>query len=996
MPDNTEAPSAFAVPPALRPWIHWRFKRFWLLVAVLAYILAGFFLVPWIVERVLVGVFEDTGRKASVAEVRSNPFTLTLELQDFTLRDTDGETLFVFDRLFTDFQASSLFRWAWTFKLIRLEGAHPFEERFAGTDTRLLRLLADLAADEDGAETPPEAEEPPPRAIIQRLEVTDARLSVTDRPTDNFTAEFGPITVEVDDVRTLPDHAGRQVVVFQLNDSDRVEWQGDLQLVPFRSTGRMSLTGASLPQTRRFLAYYLPFEPDLDRVTGRFDYEVALVEDGFDLALTNAGLEVDGLTLTMDSGGPPVLSLDTVRAAGGRLDLLDSSAALEALDLGGLTLRAALREDGSLSLLDLLPEAFTEPGTDDNGSPPTATTAPWSVSLARLGLEGGRIELEDRTTEPDLAVALEGPALTLEGLDLADGTVMPLTATATLSSGGRLAFDGGLTLFPDLAAEGRLELGEVAVAVAQPYVNPFLRVRLQAGTLDLAGDLAHGPDQPLALAGSLSIDDFDLGDAVREERLVAWERLALDRFEADLGENRVDTSVLAFEGLYGRFHIAEDLSTNLGDLLVVSPAAPDAPGDPSGTGSGPVAGLPAITVGGVSLDAAALDFSDLSLPLPFETSIRSLAGDVSTLSTTSEKPASVSMEGQVNEYGLARIEGEINAWDPTANTDITMVFRNLEISRLSPYTIQFAGYAIEEGRLDMDLGYVLDQRQLAGDNNIVIREMRLGDKVDHPDAGSLPLGLAVALLKDSEGIIDLDVPVEGDLDNPEFRIGGVIWQAIGNLITKAVTAPFRLLGSLVGVDSEDFGVMAFAPGRTDISPPDREKLVKLGEAMLERPELVVEVGGTWAPEADRSALQKQRVAARLSAWQEENPSDGSELSTARERRGLEALFAESFPGEALEPLQTTHSSPPADDPEGEGVLDEPAYLAALRDRLVAATAVEQAALEGLARERATAVLTTLREGQPEAELNATEVAPEAVEPAEDGTVPLELGVSAGD
>lgn len=977
------------MPQGLKPWLHWRFKRFWVLVAALVYTLAGFFLTPWVVEKVLVGTFADTGRTATVTEIRTNPFVFTMDMTGFELQDTDDVRLLTFDRLFVDLQASSLFRWALTFKSIRLEAPHPYEERFEGADTRLVRLLSDLAATEDGA--PPE-DEPPPRAIIQHLEVVDARFSVIDRPAGDFEGDIGPITIVVEDVRTLPDHTGRQVVSVDVTEHDRLTWQGDLQLVPFRSSGAVEFTGADLENTRRYLDYFLPFDPDFDRFESRFRYATSLVDGELDFRVSDLAVAVEGLSLVMDAGGVPVVTLDGFQAEGGAFDLLENAARVDRIDLQGLGVRAALREDGSLSLLDLVPPMLAPSApTDATPTPEPATGRPLSLNIGQINLAGSSADLEDRNTDPVAAVGVRDLAASVTDLDLEDGTAMPTKLSFSLASGGRLAFEGAATAFPAPEVTGRLDIEDLALAVAQPYLNPFLRVRLVDGALDLAGDLRHAPDQLLTLQGELGVTDFELHDGGRDERLAAWAQLDLDRFEAnvtDLENLEVNTSILEFQGLYGRLHIAEDLSTNVGDLLVQAPS--DTPSDAGGG-----AGLPPITVGGIRLDDAALDFSDFSLPLPFEAAIRAMDGDISTLSTVSTEPATVGLEGQVNEYGLARINGEINAWDPTQRTDITMVFRNLEIARLSPYTIQFAGYAIEEGRLDMDLGYRLNERQLQGDNSIVIREMQLGEKVDHPDAGSLPLGLAVALLKDADGVIDLDVPVEGDLDNPEFRIGGVIWKAIGNLITKVVTAPFRLLGNLVGVDSEDFGILAFQPGRSDLSPPDREKLVKLAEAMGQRPELTLEVGGSWVPDADRQALQASGAEAAIDAWLEANPGPEDELSTDRERRALEALFAQHAPAEPLETLQAEFSTPPADDPEGDPVLDEPAYLARLRERNIDAVIVTEADLQALARERAAAVIEGLRATQPEAELPVTEVDPEPAEAAEDGSVPLELGVSAG-
>jgi hypothetical protein len=369
-----------------------------------------------------------------------------------------------------------------------------------------------------------------------------------------------------------------------------------------------------------------------------------------------------------------------------------------------------------------------------------------------------------------------------------------------------------------------------------------------------------------------------------------------------------------------------------------------------------------------------------------------MAGEISTLATGSSEPARVNLEGQVNEYGLARIEGELNAWAPTDLTDIEMTFRNLEVARLSPYTVQFAGYEVAEGRMDLDLNYRVLQQQLQGDNQIVVREMTLGEKIDHPDAGSLPLGLAIALLKDSEGVIDIAVPVEGDLNDPEFRIGGVIWRALGNLISKVVTAPFRLLGNLVGVESEDFGRMEFPAGRADLLPPDREDLAKLGEAMLERPELALTVAGLASPALDRPALQEERLERlleeRLAA------AGGGEGSLDADRRALEDLFAEQLPGESLDTLRAAHTTAAAEGSEDAPAFDETAYRAELRERLARAQPVDDAELLALADARAGSVAAALLEAQPGlAGRVVTQTSALMDDESEEDYVPLELGVS---
>jgi hypothetical protein len=975
--DQQQTDSRFKA--ALKPWLHWKRKRFWALFAILAYTLLGFLAVPWFVERTAINEFAAQGRTASAERVSANPFLLTLRAEGFELRDDDDTLILSYDDYLWNFQLSSLFRWAWTFKEVTIKGLYIHEERFGGLDTRYNRLIESFKPAEESVDY--KASSGTPRIIIELFRMENGRFSLSDHVAGDFEGTFGPISVEISNLRTLPDHSGNQTVSISTALGGTVEWQGDIRFQPFASSGSFNISGQSLDDAFRYADYFLPFLVSDGQSEITFDYDFVFEAEGPRLALQNIEASFHETRVVPDGEDQPVFSSSLIELHGGEIHWPGNTVSIEAIQVSDPDLRITLDDTGRLSLLDLLPP--TSQDTVDAAS--TSDAPPWQVALGRFDITGGTVRLRDETPDPAVELTLQDLRTGLSGIDIEDGTVMPLDTFFTLSSGGSLDFKGEITLLPGLSTHGQLVLEAVALPVAQPYLDPFVRIQLKSGTLGLDAELTSDGGSATELTGAMSIDGFEITDAVKQERLAAWNRMSIDHFELSLEGNSLQTSEVIFDQAYGRLHIAEDLSTNISDLLVATEASGD--DDQSAENH-------TISIGGIKLQDAALDFSDFSLPLPFEAAIRSLQGEISTLSTTSSEPASVSMEGQVNEYGLARIEGEINAWAFTEQTDISMTFRNLEMARLTPYTVQFAGYAIEAGRLDLDLDYALTDRQLQGANSIVIRELTLGEKVDHPDAGSLPLGLAVALLKDSEGVIDIDLPVSGDLDDPEFKIGGVVMKAIGNMITKLVTAPFRLLGNLVGIDSEDFGTLEFLPGRSNVSPPDREKLVKLAEAMQQRPELMLEVSGVYASGPDSQALQVQMAEAALEAREAELPEIGDELSTSRTRRALESLYLENNSADLLAAIQAENSVPESEEEGAEFVLDEPVYLNQLQDWLVEQQSVSESELLDLANARSAAVMEVLLTAQPETGLNAAEAEAKSVEVAEGDTVPMELAVKA--
>src|SRR5262249_9814172 len=196
-------------------------------------------------------------------------------------------------------------------------------------------------------------------------------------------------------------------------------------------------------------------------------------------------------------------------------------------------------------------------------------------------------------------------------------------------------------------------------------------------------------------------------------------------------------------------------------------------------------------------------YTDDSLPIPFSRSISKLSGGIDAFDTESSAPTQLNLAGQVGEYGSVKVSGTLRALDPLEQTNITASFKNLDMPGASAYAIRFAGRKVASGRLDVDMHYVLRNGMLDGDHKIVVRDFQLGEKVPYPDALNLPYDLAISLLKDSNGNINVDLPVEGDVNDPTFKISGIIMHALANLITQIVTSPFRLLGRLVGLgDSE--------------------------------------------------------------------------------------------------------------------------------------------------------------------------------------------------
>lgn len=592
-------------------------------------------------------------------------------------------------------------------------------------------------------------------------------------------------------------------------------------------------------------------------------------------------------------------------------------------------------------------------------------------------------------TGPTAPIAVSDIAFALDDFILAEGAASPVRLSARAELGGELAFDGELQIQPAFDLGGRLDVDGLAVALAEPFAQRFAHVRVDSGRLSGAGDLHTGPDDALTYAGSARLDELNIVERGNGEEVVGWQALSIDEIDFGLGARSLETSVIRIEQPTGRIFIAEDRSTNLGGLLVDRPA----PEEPA---TADEAEPFAMMIGGVAVEGGSIAFADLSVPLPFTTRVHKLNGSVSRLEAGQTEPSRVELEGQVGEYGEARINGELNPWNPVRNTKLDVVFENLDIPAFTPYAIPFAGRRIADGRMDLDLVYSIDEGRLEASNSVVLHDLQLGERIEHPDATSLPLGLAIALLKDSDGVINVDIPITGNLQDPEFAVGPIIRAALVDMLASIVSSPFSFLAGLVGGDAEALGTVEFAPGTMAIEPAQRERLDQLHKALNERPELALEVAGPYAPAADRPVLQRKQALALMRERLEEADIDvaSPELTAAETSATLEALYIEHYPQAALSEVRDRFTT-------DAGSSDTEFDAAGYREHLAAAVTQAQVItvddLEALAEARAKAVRAFILKGDTDTTIASDRVRRTGTISVEaDSTVTLEIDVAAAD
>ena len=964
-------------------------KILWVsLVGALAlYSLVGFVVVPWVAERILVSMSaERLAATTTVEDIRLNPFSLTLEVTGVDVIDADDRRLMSLGRLFVNLQANSLWQRMINLREVAVGELHLSYRRYDETDSNITRALErwNATASQDPEPAVEESTGELPRMLIADFRVEDASFAVTDDvPEIPVFTTVDSLDLSLQNLSTLPDGNADQSLTLVMGNGSQIRWNGSLSLAPIHSEGSLELLGPYPELAYSYLREQLPVRVERGWLSSGFDYEMSMSGQG-SVEVVVRGLDASLSDLELRTpAGERVALLPLIGVENAELHWPASTVSVQGVVMDAFELHVARLEDGSIDVLNLLPP--TPADTVSTQQPPAAGTepaTPWQVEVGQVTLSSWMLHASDMQPAEDVALDI-GINVSVNNLSNQPDAAFDVSADLALSSGGQIGSEGSLTVLPGFTYAGGVGIEAIALPVLQPYIAQYANVTLDSGVISVVGNVTTNAEGS-GFDGSLSLDSLAISDAVAQEALFGIGSLRIEEASVRAAaETSVNIGGILIEEPYARVEIEADSTTNLSRTLIVqedadaaSEAADGQEAEPTAETAAP---LPTILVDRIQVNNGSADFADWSLPLPFSVHMQSLAGDVSTISTNSTVPARVSLEGQVDDYGLASISGQLRPLDFASLTEIDMSFRNLDIPSMSPYVIKFAGRRIDDGAMDVDLAYRINDSQLDGDNSLVLRDLELGERVPHPDAMDLPLGLAIALLKDRNGVIDLAVPVTGDLGNPQFSYGSVIRTALANIITNIVTSPFRFLANLVGGgEDEDLGLVDFRPGRSDLAPPEREKLAQLASALVERPALLLTVAGVYDRAADTEALQEQfldrRIAQRMNpaadtplriddSQDNQDAADAASRGSAADAGGtgpavprtevLESMYGEANVADDeattlfLEDLRLQYTQ--------DEQFDELAYADALRTTLLPLEPVSEQDLGTLANARAAAI-----------------------------------------
>lgn len=736
-------------------------------------------------------------------------------------------------------------------------------------------------------------------------------------------------------------------------------------------------------------------------------------------------LEVEGFELSSQQGAPLlqakhlVINSEAIHWAIGRIHF--SEIAIEELQLN-LHRSSSVKGSAQWNWVEFFQAMANHQKNKD------ASSSALKVSVSELHLKKAYLKVDDRLTQ----TKYELPHINLSAHDLANYDMsgragaqgdysihlgaldIPVTGSVNHLKLNHLSFQGHMEMSAKEVLKARLDL-KINDALLKSQFQMSLKSSELNGSIDfqklpLAPFIALLPsNKPLltekgtvsaqlkiktAKKGWSILGDIDFGELAvfepgQKEALLTWGSARFQQFELnflDAAKRRFMIGELAIREPAMRLTIGEDGLSNFRRMFAKSPGSKDtndavskskmAQQQNESTSPSRVQ----VDFRAVKVSNGSMYFKDLSLKSKFATRIRALNGSLLGVSNVPGQYALLALEGQVDRRGSMRARGQMAFDDPRRNNDIQISFKNIPLNSINSYSKSLAGYEIESGRIDLDLQYTTKNGRLVGKNHFVINQIKLGPEIEDLQGKKLPIRLAISLLEDSDGMIDVNIPVKGNVDAPEFSMGHLVWQAISNIVSNIVSAPFKAMGALLGGDDID-GVY-FNLGESVITPPQRERLEKLAAVLQKRPAAQLELYGTYDAQSDRSELSRVRAdrAILMAAGfklSEDEPLPSPSLADPRIQSGLKSAY-----GSQVGHIQLARRL----------LLlpNTPERWTLLRDELIKSYVITDVQLSALALQRAQNARTVLLKKSPELASRVTVGRAQSTQSEEEGVL---LGVS---
>ena len=716
---------------------------------------------------------------------------------------------------------------------------------------------------------PEKVEESVPLSLdIDEIHLAGAKVTFSDASRSKpFKTILSPIELKVDHFSNGKDKKTAYALSIKTEAKENISLEGEFTMDPLGAEGALAIKSVPL---RKYAPYYrdsILFDIEDGRLDFSTGYKYAKGEKEPEISLPGISLSLSALRLKKADENEDFIKIPTFSIKETELNMTkrEMKIGVFATQKGELLINRL--PNGDMNILKLVAPpsvvqetAFTEQPPVDKGKPPEK---PWLVSLKNMSVDNYTIRVEDQTNSEPVTIIVKNLKVKGDNISTAKNSKGRLTLSLLLNEKGSISTTGMIGIEP-MTADFKTELKGIEIGPFQSYFTDKVKIAVTGGAISTAGNLSFTSTEKKEIKatykGEAAVNNFSSIDKLNGEDLLKFESLSLSDLNVGYTPLSIDIKGISLTDFYARVLVNSEGKINLQEIMKTEEpkqVSPPPPVQQEKAESSPKEKGPSknIKIGQITLQGGKIDISDKSVKPEFSMNLSEMGGRVSELSSEENTTADVELRGKLNDYTPLEVTGKINPLRDDLYVDLKARIKDLELSPATPYAGKYVGYTIEKGKLSFDLKYLIVKKKLESQNSIFFDQFTFGDKVESPTATKLPVKLAVALLKDRKGEIKLDLPVTGTLDDPKFSVWGVILKILVNLISKAATSPFSLLGAAMG-GGEELSYVEFDYGSSVIPEPSAKKIETIAKALRDRPALKMDIEGHVDLEKDKDGLKQ--------------------------------------------------------------------------------------------------------------------------------------------
>ena len=852
----------------------------WILGLLLFYTVVGFFILPPIIRAVAVKeLSENLNRKVTIQKVKVNPFVPSLAIRGLLVQDKDGQPLLSWDEVYVSFDVSSIFRKAWTLGEVRVSG--PFARAQMNKDYTY--NFSDLVAKFSATSTNAAPKQPskPLMVCVEHLKVTNARLSLADYTIRTpFKRIVGPLDLTLNNVSTVPGSDGSGDLFGKTDADEYFVWRGSFCLAPLRSSGNVAVFHVTMSKFQPLYQDIVNFEIRSGQSGFCANYRFEWSSSNQVAAVTNVAFGMSHFRLAQPDATNDIMDIGNFAETGVSGDLQSHHGEIGRIRISDADLFLNRGTNKTINVIEISKPKVNNPVAPGgiliflhaitNGVAMLInTTNQWTGIIHDVALTNCGAHLLDLANARPATLDLDNVNVDVKNISNYPNTNVTAVVSLNWNKAGTINVAATALISPP-TVNLQFALTNLDLSTLAPYGESQLNLLILQADFGLNGELRlHTPHRGglpnVLFQGDTWIDHFHAVDGIMGEDLLTWDSVRISGIQAKLNPPAASIQQISLNNVSTRVIIETNGTINL--LAAMQPPGTNSAPKPktptvakasaaSGTNTFGLGAMPKVSIGCIAITNTQIIFTDRSVNPHAHLIIQDAGGTITGLSSSELQHGNIDLHALVDGVSPANITGSINPFSPTMTNQVSIFMTNMDLLSTSPYSGKFAGYRIARGALSVDLVYNVVGRKLKSKNVITLNQFTFGDKVDSPTATKLPVRLAIAILKDRQGRIILNVPIEGSLDDPKFRLGKVIEHTLMNILAKVATSPFSLLGAAFGGGGSELSYEDFAPASVDLTDGTKKKLDVLVKALYNRPALQLEISGSVDPVNDRYGLQQ--------------------------------------------------------------------------------------------------------------------------------------------